>query len=271
MAKNEFMQKLAVMPLYEGLTLTKDEFVIIKRYLEFESIQDDSIDLYCTACKGHSIFKPSNKGQLPSKWVSGYAFAEGELPFGSIHFSCTRDETHIFEIQIAHIGESIIKIGQFPSKADIENPEWNKYSKIIPSTYLSDIKKAIGLSAHGIGAGSFVYLRRVMEYLINEAYKKALSNPEFDNEKYHKSRIVEKIIQLKDYLPKILVDNKEAYSILSKGVHELEESECLENFDLLKTTIELILDEILNDKNREERELAIKSGITQLHSQLKSK
>ena len=85
-----------------------------------------------------------------------------------------------------------------------------------------------------------------------------------------KSRIVEKIVLLKNHLPNILVENKEAYSILSKGVHELEESECIDNFDLLSTTIELILDELLNEKQRMKREAVIKTGISKLHSKLKS-
>ena len=44
MAKNNFMQKLAVMPLYEEVKLSQDELGIITNYLQFESIEDDSID-----------------------------------------------------------------------------------------------------------------------------------------------------------------------------------------------------------------------------------
>lgn len=271
MAKNNFMQKLAVMPLYEEVKLSQDELGIITNYLQFESIEDDSIDLYCIHCKEHSIFKPVDKKQLHTGRVNSYAFYNKIMPYAGLHFECTRNYDHIFEMQIMYLNESIVKIGQYPSKADLKSPGWNKYSKVIPGKYLSDIKKAIGLSAHGIGAGSFVYLRRVIEYLINEAYQSALSSSSIDEEQYIKSRIVEKILLLKDFLPKVLVDNKEAYSILSKGVHELEEEECIENFGLLCSTIELILDEILNEKKRLEREAIIKSSISTLNSQLSSK
>ncbi len=38
------------------------------------------------------------------------------------------------------------------------------------------------------------------------------------------------------------------YSILSKGIHELSEEECLQYFKLMKIGIELILDEQLEEK-----------------------
>ncbi len=85
--------------------------------------------------------------------------------------------------------------------------------------------------------------------------------PAFNDEKYQKSSIKEKIALLKNFLPKILVENKEAYSILSKGVHELKENECLDSFELLLSTIELILEEILITKENAKMEATIKKGI----------
>ena len=162
------MQKMSTMPLYEELAISKEDTDIITNYLNFYGINDDSIDLFCIHCNEHSIFKPSNKQQLPSVgYNSVYVFFKKILPYAALHFVCTRNDSHIFEMQIMHLNDSIMKIGQYPSKADLEAPDWNRYSKVIPSRYLSDIKKAIGLSSHGIGAGSFVYLRRVIEYLIN--------------------------------------------------------------------------------------------------------
>ncbi len=273
MAKNEFMQNLATMPLYEEVLLDLPGKRIIEAYMNHaDLIEDDSIDIYCIHCKEQSIFKPYNAGQIHSGYVNYHAFKTRQIPYGGLHFSCTRNQAHIFEMQIINIDENIIvKIGQYPSKADLESPNLNKYSSIIPSRYLSDIKRAVGLSAHGIGAGSFVYLRRVIEYLINDAYEEAKKDDAFDQEEYQKSRFVEKMLLLKEYLPDILIQNKEAYSILSKGVHELEENECLESIGLLSATIELILEEMLNEKQRKEREKVIKSGISNLHSQIKNK
>lgn len=276
MAKNEFIQKLMLAPLYERIDISSEVKENIDSYISYDSeIEYDSIDLYCVECQQHSIFTPKNIGQLTNEYrnhyTDGSAFLKGYLPFGVISFECSRNKSHIAMMLIECIEDSIIKIGQYPAKADMDSPDWNRFSKIIPNKYLLDIKKAIGLATHGIGAGSYVYLRRVMEYLINEAYEGALMNEDISEDDYQKARITEKIVLLKEYLPKILVDNKEAYSILSKGVHELDENDCLDHFGLLSTTIELILDEMLSKKKQKEKEKSLKAGISKLHSQLKAK
>ncbi len=55
----------------------------------------------------------------------------------------------------------------------------------------------------------------------------------------------EKIALLKRELPSFLVENPKLYGILSKGIHDLTESDCLANFEALKLAIMVILDEKL--------------------------
>lgn len=269
MALNQFMQNLSEYPLYKEYVISESDFTILMNYLKYELVEDDSIDIYCIHCNAHSIYKPVNYGQLPSSYYGNKAFVDGLIPFGSIHFKCTRDENHYFGMQIKLSSDGIIKIGQYPSKADIELPDLDKYSRVIPKHMLSDIKKALGLSSHGIGAGSFVYLRRVFEFLINEAYQSALASNKVNVDDYSKSRIVERIVLLKDFLPSFLYENKEVYSILSKGIHELSEEQCLNVFDLLYSTIELILDEMLRNKEQSEKESNITNSISKIHSELR--
>lgn len=77
---------------------------------------------------------------------------------------------------------------------------------------------------------------------------------ERDENDFNRSDFKEKINILKDHLPKILVENRNLYGILSKGIHELEEEECLEIFPLVNMGIELILDDVLAEKNKIEKE-----------------
>ena len=130
--------------------------------------------------------------------------------------------------------------------------------------------RAIGLAAHGIGIGSFVYLRRVFESLVEEAHKSALSDAEaFDEVSYCKARMDDKIKMLKTHLPITLCENAKLYSVLSVGIHDLSEEECNKYFVIVRSGIELILNEklrILEDdrnKNRIEKEL------NNLHGNLK--
>ena len=58
------------------------------------------------------------------------------------------------------------KIGQFPSLADIAIDESKTYRTVLTPEDSSQFHKAIGLAAHGVGIGSFVYLRRIFERLV---------------------------------------------------------------------------------------------------------
>ena len=59
-----------------------------------------------------------------------------------------------------------MKIGQYPSLADIANDESRTYRSVLDETDGAELHRVIGLAAHGVGVGSFVYLRRILERLI---------------------------------------------------------------------------------------------------------
>ena len=81
----------------------------------------------------------------------------------------------------------------------------------------------------------------------------------------------DKISLLKRNLPEFLVQNKSLYSILSKGIHELGESECMSAFPITKLGIELILDEKLEKLTRENKIEQASKGIGKLTEKMKRK
>jgi hypothetical protein len=111
-----------------------------------------------------------------------------------------------------------------------------------------------------------VYLRRVFESLIEEAHDIAKSDKNWDDDKYKTSRMADKIKMLEKHLPEFLVQNPQMYSLLSKGVHEMTEDECLKYFNTLKIGIELILDEKIEYK---EKQLKIKEAEKDLQKAFK--
>jgi len=135
------------------------------------------------------------------------------------------------------------KIGQFPSIADYHISQIKKYDKVLSKDKLKEFTRAIGLAANGVGIGSFVYLRRIFEDLIEEAHVKSKASVDWKEEDYSKQRMSEKIELLKDFLPDFLVENKTLYGILSIGIHSLNEEDCLAYFESVRVGIELILDE----------------------------
>jgi len=272
MALNPIMQKLAEFPLYFEFQIDNESKTLVQNYLNQEDIiKDDSIDLYCIHCKGKSVFKPAEYGQINHRELPSVAFFNHRIPFGALHFNCTRIADHYFGMLIMDFKTHIIKIGQYPSKGDIEIPDFDRFSKVIPSIFLNDVKKAIGLASHGVGAGSFVYLRRVIEFFISDARDRAESDKVLNLDDFKKAKVLDKIEMLKIYLPEFLYKNKEAYSILSKGIHELSEEDCLNAFSFLKNTIELILEERLAEKNKVDKQNQIQKSISNLHSQIKAK
>lgn len=163
----------------------------------------------------------------------------------------------------------LIKIGQYPSVATMHLHEVKQYKKLLPHEKMKEITRAIGLAANGVGIGSFVYLRRVFEYLIQQAYQEAIENKSISESDFQRARMDGKIDLLKAYLPTFLVDHKELYSILSLGIHELDENTCLQHFDTLRVGIEIILDEQLEALRKKEKIDAATSKIKNLKSTIK--
>lgn len=165
--------------------------------------------------------------------------------------------------------KTLTKVGQYPSVADFHVSEIKQYSKLLPPEKLKEFSRAIGLAANGVGIGSFVYLRRIFEYLIGQALIKAIDEKATNEGDFQRARMDEKIELLKLYLPQFLVDNKSMYSILSLGIYELDEKSCLVHFDTMRVGIEIILDEKLEELRKQEKILAAKKKLDQLKSEIK--
>lgn len=190
--------------------------------------------------------------------------------FGTLILSCKRyHDEFIFYAVWDPTEKTIIKIGQFPTVADFHLGEIKEYNKVISGEKLKEFTRAIGLAANGVGIGSFVYLRRIFEHLISEAYAKAKADNAVSEGDFQKARMDEKIDLLHSYLPSFLVENKTMYSILSLGIHELDEQTCLAHFDTLKVGIEIILDEKLDEQRKKEKIEAAKKKLSTLKGEIK--
>lgn len=115
-----------------------------------------------------------------------------------------------------------------------------------------ELVTAIMISINGGGIGSYVYLRRIFEGIVFEEAERAISEGVIDREEFGKMKMDEKIVAIKDYLPAFLFDHhKELYCILSLGVHQLDEDDCLNFYPVLYDCIILILDDRLAQREKE--------------------
>ena len=111
-------------------------------------------------------------------------------------FVCSMNEEHHLDYIVLTTDNSMMKIGQYPSVADMTFPELDAYKHVISKEDRKELGTAIGLFASGVGAGSYVYLRRILERLVYQA-KETAANV-IDNEMFERARVAEKLRCWKD-------------------------------------------------------------------------
>lgn len=245
--------------------------------LEYTQIEDPSnlltgdVDAYSAQNSTDTTYNISFKWveKINTKYVDAYN--EYYSGFGFVILSCKRKDNDVLRFFIFkdEINKRIMKVGQYPSLADLQFAEiGKKYDKVLPEEDLRNLKKAIGLVSHGAGAGSFVYLRRIFENLIFETYENNKSTLGVSETDFKTKRMLDKIETLKDFLPSQLVEMKGIYTILGKGVHELTEEECLKYFSPIKLSIELILDQKIEELQKKEKDLKVKQQLQKIQSEI---
>ncbi|MBZ7346837.1 short-chain dehydrogenase [Klebsiella michiganensis] len=230
------------LPLYDEISYSQADIDELGRMLFINQLND----VYCPDCESSSLFRVNEQHS------TGYSYHwhEGSNSYYKRVFTCLRNTKHILTFYFRIDDFKVQKVGQHPSMADLNTYDVKKYSTVLDKKQYSDLRKAIGLASHGIGIGSFVYIRRIFEDLVEKARCHAEEQGVIDIEKYKSCRMAEKIKMLEENLPPFLVEHRNIYGILSKGVHELTEEECLNSFEIVKVGIEIILDEHLEEKAR---------------------
>ncbi len=252
----------------QNVLVTKHRFYFdtpLYEIIPISNIEGDftsgEVDGYNSIGGLETTFKIESESLASNKWDMFYGFT-------GIKLTCKRKSDAIRFLVIKN-KDVVVKVGQYPSLADIQFAEiGKKYDRLLSEEELKEFKKAIELAAHGHGAGSFVYLRRIFENLISKAFKDNGSHVGISEEDFRKKWMTDKVELLKAYLPSQLVEMKGVYKVLSKGVHELNEEECLTYFAPLKLSIELILDQKIEIDLREKRDQKVKEEIKNIHQKL---
>ncbi len=208
---------------------------------------------------------------VPETDFSSYSEDLVKEPTNSILvLKCKRYEDLFYiYFQVEEGNDMFRKVGQNPSVADFHLGKIKNYTKYLGKDRRREYTKAIGLYANGIGIGSFVYLRRVFESLIFEAGDKLINNGVLTQEDFYPKHMDEKIEAAKSELPDFLVENRSFYGILSKGVHELSEDECLAYFDVVKNGLEMILDEKIEKDEREKSRRSLAASLASIAGKIK--
>lgn len=104
-------------------------------------------------------------------------------------FVCSMNDEHHLDYIVRTEENRFQKIGQYPSVADLTFPELDDYKHVISREDRKELGTAIGLFASGVGAGAYVYLRRILERLIYQA--KGTAGDTVNDEKFRQASVVE--------------------------------------------------------------------------------
>ncbi|MGO1080145.1 hypothetical protein [Inquilinus sp. CA228] len=264
---------LVTTPFYSPIELGDTGEPIFEQ-LVFGSIV---IDCHCTECGKDSTFRrdslASNGGGAGSGVVT-VAVAKQTIKIIegntiNIELYCARNHAHKMRYWFTVQKGKLIKIGQYPSMVSISRGGLRKYSKVIYDGGIRELESAMTLATHDHGIGAVVYLRRIIEHLLNNHAKLARENGTFDAD-IERLDIPQRIEALRDTLPRFLYENKTIYGILSKGVHELSDETCMQYFPMLLSSILLILEQELSERQRILKEDVLRKEIHKLSSALGS-
>mgnify|MGYP000798906550 FL=1 len=88
-------------------------------------------------------------------------------------------------------------------------------------------------------------------------------------DQYQSEKVRDRIQLLKNYLPDMLTSNSTIYGIISKGIHELSEDDCITYFPVLQECIFMILEEWNQAKKKAAAEKRMSDSLSKIASEVK--
>ena len=152
---------------------------------------------------------------------------------------CINDNHKRYEIFYKdNEADKIVKIAQYPSEYDTGSKEYLDKLKVVCGTkeareMVKFINKALIMESNGLGIPALVYMRRAFERLI------AIS--EDKNKLENTGTTMTERIKNNPLLPTQIKENTRLYNIISEGIHNETEEECMELFKLIKVGFTILL------------------------------
>lgn len=248
-------------PLYERIPLVSLE----------ENLFSGDVDAYSNILQDNTTYNINF--EWFDKWSTWENSTHKPVGYAEVTLICKRKSNDVLRFIVYRDTTNngfVEKVGQDPSMADLQFSHLQrKYENVLDDKYLKEFKRAIGLASHGVGVGSFVYLRRIFEKLIIQTYKENQEQITEDIGAFKAKRMEDKIDVLQSFLPSQLLKMKGIYGILSKGIHELDDDICLTYFNPLKLSIELISDQKIEEKKIAEKDRLVDLQIQKIQQELK--
>lgn len=212
-------------------------------------------------CKSGFIY-----GEMPP--YSKDELSDNEIWYVEYCMKCTKDAKHKYFMMISielKSGKFIVrKIGQNPSMLTVKGFDFDKYKNILEKlNAYEDYKKADLCNADHFYVGGYAYLRRIFEKMIIFYLNGKVLE---DN---HMTTKIEEVKE--NFDPRIKDLLKNLYGILSKGIHELEEEESKQYYSYLKTIIDMQLEFMSTEAEKEKQTEELKKEIDKIANLVNNK
>lgn len=191
---------------------------------------------------------------------------DGIILYIEYFFSCTNDNSHKYMMMISiefNDGTFVVrKIGQNPSMLTVKGFDFDKYKKQLEElNAYEDYKKADLSNADHFYVGAYAYLRRIFEKMVNKY---------LDGQELKDNHMDTKINTIKDrFDPRIQKLLKNLYEILSVSIHELDEEQSKEYYVYLKTIIDMQLEYIKTESDKESQSKSLESILDKIKGGIK--
>lgn len=240
---------------------------------------------YCTECGKNTTFEKSDWFKERESNIANYmtslrtskrhdpnvVFSTGEVIIDTFddmfikgaklyieEYECCIDRSHKRYSIYQKIGNDVIKIGQYPSALSEDGQEYLKKLKSICSNKESKeiskyINKALVMESFGYGIASLLYIRRAFEKLIIISEGK-----EHEND----GTTMKDRIKNNKYLPDLIKKNSRIYNIISEGIHNQSEEECMKLFKIIKVGVMILITRVYSYVEEEKELDKLKSLIS---------
>jgi hypothetical protein len=229
------------------------------------SLWINEIDAFCDTCETVRPFQDlRNRGGGFGMTFEALSTGTSFLTFTCV--SCRKDNHEYLVEQVISDDEiKIQKYGQLPRKKLGTDKSLQKFF----SDDIGNYEKAVVCLSNGYGIAAFAYLRRIIEanvqkliILLTEDIKSTDSNPgmlaALDELARKGTSMTEKITFANKALPEYLKPNGlnplgQLYKVLSEGVHELSDEDCLEKANNVQDCLKYLINELSSRKvNRDQ-------------------
>ena len=234
------------LPLYSPVDIGTNSSSAVKAILTSKI----NVDFYCPACKKESTFQgilsPDTQNSIASEMmaIKSFGIASGfwSQTIFSKQLECPRaghKATFYFQVEEG----KLVKVGQYPSIADIHYGERLAFSEALGEARTREIDKAVELASEGKGLGAITYLKKLIDSLLHDFDQdngvSAILGASMDYQQKMAALSAQKVNSIPDFL----VHHPEFYAVLNTDLQTLTEEECLTSFEGLKTVVFFLADQ----------------------------